>query len=234
MVDDDDDDSGPLMEHRAFGAGIKRKRRINFVPAAITATAPATQHGLPGVSAGERYLSIVLNEGAFPKPPTAGSGESTPGKILAQKQPEGRKDVCEICKLPIVGSENAANATSSRPHEATLAHQVCLEHSYPPSHLDRNRKGMKYLSSYGWDPDSRLGLGATGEGLRFPIKPKVKNDTVGLGVRLPNGKGVLEEKPERLDAKQTRKREAEDTVKRKRLQEMFYQKDDVARYLGGD
>lgn len=75
-------------------------------------------------------------------------------------------------------------------------------------------------------------LGASGEGIRVPIKVMVKDDTVGLGVVLKGGK-ALEKKVEKLDAKQTRKSVMEDKKKRARWQEMFYRNDDVQKYLGG-
>lgn len=126
-----------------------------------------------------------------------------------------------------------ASTGDIKPHETSLVHQVCLAHSHPPSHLDRNRAGVKYLSSYGWDPDSRLGLGAKGEGVRVPIKAKVKNDTVGLGVERAISKGqVVAKKVERLDAKGLRRKELEGKKREKRLQQMFYGADDVEKYLG--
>ena len=97
--------------------------------------------------------------------------------------------------------------------------------------MDRSRQGFKYLSSYGWDPDSRQGLGATGKGIRAPIKAKVKNDTVGLGAKTKEAAKPLDAKVERLDAKQVRKKDMEDRRKRERLQEIFYRNDDVEKYL---
>lgn len=93
---------------------------------------------------------------------------------------------------------------------------------------------MKYLTSYGWDPDSRLGLGAKGEGILAPVKAKVKSDTVGLGVVFPKGvdKRKMEKKVEKLDAKRVRKMEEEGKKRRERLQELFYRNDDLERYLG--
>lgn len=134
-----------------------------------------------------------------------------------------------------------------RPHEASLAHQLCLTHSHPPSHLDRTRHGLRYLSAYGWDPDSRLGLGAPGrEGIREPVKAKVKHDTVGLGVNSvdedwssskrdkdKSAQGAKPAKVVKLNAKQARKGHAEARKKGEMLREMFYRGDDVQRYLGG-
>ncbi|KAK4690364.1 hypothetical protein P7C71_g6408, partial [Lecanoromycetidae sp. Uapishka_2] len=227
----DDVDSTPFETQKVFGAGLKRKR-IDFVPARVVSSSEAAQQTNASSSVSERYLSIVLKNSASPKDSrTTGAGISDTPASPPRQQQTLKDAVCEICKLPLGGQNNAAS-TSSKPHESSMAHQVCLTHSYPPSHLDRNRQGLKYLSSYGWDPDSRLGLGATGEGIRVPIKVKAKDDTVGLGIVL-KGVKATEKKSVSLDAKQTRKTEMEDRKKRERLQEMFYRSEDVERYLGG-
>lgn len=149
---------------------------------------------------------------------------------------------CEVCNLPLVPavSQTASSSSDGKkilPHEASLVHQLCLSHSHPPSHLDRTRHGLRYLESYGWDPDSRLGLGAPGrEGIREPIKSRVKNDTVGLGVKIDPVKAkapVKDAKVQKLNAKEVRKMEMEGKKKRERLQEMFYRNEDIERYLGG-
>jgi hypothetical protein len=99
-----------------------------------------------------------------------------------------------------------------------LAHQVCLTHSHPPSHLDRNRKGLAYLSSYGWDPDARVGLGASGQGIQYPIKSKPKDDKLGIGVVLPKeADRRKKEKVEKLDAGKIRKLHEKDKKKAERL-----------------
>ena len=107
---------------------------------------------------------------------------------------ESAQTYCDVCNLPISDpqsqSQQEPTSTSTRPHEASLAHQVCLKHSHPPSHLDRTRAGMRYLSTYGWNPDSRLGLGAPGrEGIREPLKGRIKHDTAGLGSGLDKDGG---------------------------------------------
>ena len=155
---------------------------------------------------------------------------------------------CEMVAIHLYGSSSCVRVSSrvivpfsrfkaglcSTPHEASLAHQVCLIPSYPPSHLDRNRKGLAYLSAYGWDPDSRLGLGATGHGIRFPIKTKRKDDKMGIGMVLPKeGDRRKKEKVEKLDAGKIRKLHEKDKKKGEKLRETFYRNDDMARYLGG-
>ena len=227
----DDEDSTPLEVQRLFGAGIKRKR-VDFVPAGTLSTAAPKNTNLPTFTE-DQYLSLVLKNGLFSKgPSTTDIDASNDPETTSQDQRCSKDAVCEICNLPFNGSDDAIKAPA-KPHEASIAHQVCLKHSYPPSHLDRERQGLKYLSSYGWDPDSRLGLGTTGEGIRVPIKAKVKNDTVGLGVELRELKEKPEKKTEKLDAKKVRKKELEDRRKREKLQQIFYGNDDVEKYLGG-
>ncbi|MCJ1375266.1 hypothetical protein MMC20_006500 [Loxospora ochrophaea] len=225
----DDEYFVPLQDQRVFGAGIKRKR-VNFVPAETSPPPKPAQNLSSSNKPWERYLSIVLprEELSLENPQSDDNSARVP-------QSGSSPPICEICNLPIDLSSDEGIA-SPRPHEASLAHQVCLSHSHPPSHLDRTRQGLKYLSSYGWDPDSRRGLGTTGAGIRAPIKTKAKRDTAGLGVKLESnderGSEGAAKKLEKLDAKRVRKEEEKGKKKRERLQEMFYRNDDVERYLG--
>ena len=220
-----------LQGHRFIVSGTKRKR-IQFVPASRE-LAPAQTRPAPSMSAGEQYLSIVLKNSTSGAKSSVAHAQtynlSSSSAANSQENPGYTK--CEICKLPINNPRDVANA-STRPHESSIAHMVCLEHSNPPSCLDRKRKGLKYLSSYGWDPDSRLGLGTSGEGIRAPIQAKVKNDTVGLGANLKDSVNSSKGKKRVLGARQVRAKEIEDRRERQRLQEIFYGKDHVARYLG--
>lgn len=217
-------------EQKVFGAGIQRKR-VDFVPANLDIRPIAPQPQRAASALEDRYLTIVLqNHGPMSQRQSEFSGETDGSK---SKEKCLTKSLCNICSLPLDTPRGDASLdTQSSPHEATLAHQVCLQHSYPPSHLDRNRQGLKYLASYGRDPDGRLGLGATGKGIRVPIQAKVKNDTVGLGVKMPQVKSVLGKKITSLDAKQARKRHLTDRKKSEQMQEIFYQSEDVQRYLG--
>lgn len=232
MVDEEDKYLIPLQDQRIFGAGIKGKR-VHFIPPTTDYPTDPSKPSKPS-KAGDRYLSIVLPTSRPDLEQNAFTGQKI--EVVDPRTPSTTDGpLCQICNLPI--SPYAINMTSSlRAHEASLAHQVCLTHSHPPSHLDRNRQGLKYLSSYGWDPDSRLGLGASGHGIRVPIKPRAKNDTVGLGATpLPEDKRDnrrLIKKEEKLDAKKVRKREAEIKQKRNTLQELFYGDEDLERYLG--
>ena len=216
----------PLKDQSVFGAGVRRKK-IDFVPSKGDGQHPASAS--TGQGAGDRYLSIVLNR-FEPISGTEANNDQDHSNLPTTSNP-----VCEICRLPIERNVLEAELELSKPHETSLAHQLCLEHSHPPSHLDRTRQGLRYLSSYGWDPDTRLGLGATGTGIRIPIKPKPKNDTMGLGlVVAPSSPKNKVAKPavKKLDAKKTRK--AEERAKREgeKLRNIFYEREDVGRYLG--
>src|SRR5262245_42242339 len=113
MADNDDDTyTIPLVDQRVFGAGLKRKR-VAFVPASSTATTLAPEQ--EGLSFAERYLAIVC--------PNSATTSTSP---TPAPEPEIAKSMCDICNCPI-GDNTAV------PHEASLAHQVCLEHVHPPS-----------------------------------------------------------------------------------------------------
>lgn len=230
MSPDDEDYHLPLQDQRVFGAGIKRKR-VPFVRAEsqpAPAPAPAQTHP-DGQSLGDRYLAIVLPQGLD-------RVSENPERAVDTKQggsPSHEESVCAVCRLPITVKLSATLA--SRAHEASLAHQVCLTHSDPPSHLDRGHVGLRYLSSYGWDPDARRGLGPSGTGIRVPVKGKVKHDTVGLGVkdvervRVRVQKEASQKIP--LSAKQTKRQEAADKERDRKLRDAFYGRD-LEAYLG--
>ncbi|MCJ1421801.1 hypothetical protein MMC32_008168, partial [Xylographa parallela] len=219
----------PLQDQRVFGAGLKRKR-VNFIPEASTSTIqPAPSRT---VTAENKYLSIVFKDS--PSDASDSNTQATVASSVASNLflEEPQPQLCGICHLPV--QLDISNSVTSRPHEASIAHQVCLSHSHPPSHINRARPGLKYLSSYGWDPDSRLGLGVTGDGIRTPIKPKLKNDTGGLGTDLKGAKRVTAKQAEKLDAGKVREDEERRRMKGEKLNEIFYRNDDVERYLGGN
>ncbi|TQN74263.1 hypothetical protein CSHISOI_01192 [Colletotrichum shisoi] len=228
-----EEDDVPLQHRRPFGAGIQRKP-IQFVKASDPnlSTAEPVKTTKSGSSVGDFYLSLVLpSEKARP-------GVETPAA-----------QICAVCDLPLGkddavgevsngGSNSGEKTTAKRPkHEASIAHQVCLTHSHPPSALDRSRMGLTYLSSHGWDPDSRKGLGAAGQGMQYPLKTRPKEDKYGLGLAIPKDlKSKVEKKkkqtPQTLDAKKCRKKADEDKKKAERLRQMFYGSEDMDRYLG--
>lgn len=218
----DDEYEIPLRDQRVFGAGIKRKR-VKFVSsssAASTTTTSPSKSSAQDVAS--RYLSLVLPSDTAPSMTASTTFENA--------------STCEICKLPL--TTNNPDATTS--HDTTLAHQVCLPHSHPPSYLDRNRKGLSILSAYGWDPDSRLGLGSAGQGIQFPVKVKEKSDKLGVGVVVPSDvemrkraeqRAKGKEERRKLDAGRVRKKTVEEGRKRERLQREFYGSHETERYL---
>jgi hypothetical protein len=223
--DDSDDEDIPLHHKRPFGAGLKRKK-VEFVKATDPdASNTVKALGKESASIGDVYASIVLGGSSVDstsksEPP---SEEKEDTISLLEKQPES--PTCPICALPIT--------TTLQKHEASLAHQVSLEHSHPPSALDRSRMGLRALESQGWDPDSRLGLGRDGEGTRFPIKATLKKDTLGVGARQPAKQEVVE-KPRPLTAKEMRALAEKEKRKGERLQAEIYGRVDVEKYLRGN
>ncbi|MCJ1472271.1 hypothetical protein MMC13_000918 [Lambiella insularis] len=215
----------PLQDQRVFGAGIKRKR-VNFIPAAPPPSAQPTSHTIKAPA--ERYLSVVFKNFEDTQPRKDNDNKRTVGAIPTNES--AQRTICSICHLPVQLS--AEISITSRPHEASLAHQVCLTHSHPPSHLDRARPGLKYLSAYGWDPDSRAGLGAASDGILVPIKGKPKNNTVGLGADVEGINNTIPSRSQKLDAGKLRKEAEKEKRKAHRLREMFYRNDDVEKYLG--
>lgn len=232
---EDDEENVPLHLIRPFGAGLKRTR-VEFVPAEQPDQGIATQGGNKnGISAGDIYAQIVLGV----KPTSDASGSSTPAKDDGSKseleqqssqgaatQPDADHPTCPVCLLPIT--------TSLRQHEATLAHQVSLAHSHPPSALDRSRMGLRALQSQGWDPDARRGLGREGGGMRFPIKTTRKDNTLGIGATVPKPRVKSEEKPKQLNSKQLRAAQVKEKRRGERLQDEIFGSVDVEKYLRGD
>jgi G-patch domain len=219
---DEDEYHLPLQDQRVFGAGIKRKR-VPFVRAESEPTTSAVEPTKPGL--GDRYLSIVL-----PQHDHSANEENN----LDQDRSKGV--VCTVCRFPTTSSLPTAGVKPTQVHGSSLVHQVCLSHSHPPSHLDRENVGLKYLSSYGWDPDSRRGLGPSGSGIRIPIKADVKNDTIGIGFLKSDPTRVHKEsktKPnkQRLSAKQVQNQIAAGRKREMQLNNAFYGKD-LEAYLG--
>lgn len=223
----DDFDDVPLQHRKPFGSGLRRNE-IKFVPASNEGTEAekAQRDKSKGQSISDFYLSMVLKK---------------PEATATPKEP-AKPPVCDICSMPLTSADdNASSSTSSRkpagPHEASIAHQVCLAHSHPPSALDRSRMGLTVLSAQGWDPDARAGLGAAGQGTQYPVKAKPKEDRLGVGVVVPKDgaakkKEREKEKPKLLDAKKVRKMAAEDRKRADRLQKELFGRVDLERYLG--
>lgn len=239
---DDDEYEIPLRDQRYFGAGIKRKR-IQFVPSADPAQSTSLP-STPSTTAADRYLSIVLKKratevvrprsahpsdhnetpGAQPKDGDHDDGASASATSHTAGGDGSSVPSCAICHKPVSGSDVA-------PHESSITHQICLQHSHPPSHVDRTRKGLTVLESQGWDPDSRLGLGAQGsEGRLHPVRAIENPQRAGLGARFDKVKAV--EKPLRLDAGKVRLVEQKGKRRAEALRNAFYRSEEVEKYLG--
>lgn len=226
-------DDVPLQHRRPFGSGLRRNE-IKFVPASNgdPDVSRHQQNKTNGQSISDFYLSMVLK-----KPESAAA--------TTEKEP-AKARICDICSIPVSaaakenntssGTTNSGNnRRSAGPHEASIAHQVCLAHSHPPSALDRSRMGLTVLAAQGWDPDSRAGLGLEGQGTQYPVKVKPKEDRLGVGVVVPKAGGPAKkerEKPKLLDAKKVRKMAAEDRKRADKLQRELFGRVDLEKYLG--
>ena len=227
----------PLRDQRYFGAGLKRKR-IQFVPSTTAEQQQSTSlPSTPSTSAADRYLSIVLKSqdsqdkrstSAPPEQSTRNSSGDDRDDSLAQEAPRDDTNtiMCDTCRRTIPTSDFAA-------HETSIPHQISLAHSHPPSHVDRTRKGLAVLESQGWDPDSRLGLGAKGsEGRLYPVRATDNKDRAGLGAVFAKTKP--KEKPAKLDAGKVREQESKGKKKAQDLRNAFYRSEEVEKYLGQD
>ncbi|KAH6615221.1 hypothetical protein C7974DRAFT_403515 [Boeremia exigua] len=211
--DDADISTAPFASHTAYGRGLW-KNPIAFVPAAPNVK-PAASNAVDGQSMAQKYLAIV-----FP------NGQPTPN---VDTYP-----LCGICGEPV-------KEVDHRIHFLSAAHQAALPRTPTPSAIDRTRMGLKYMQNYGWDVDARMGLGARGDGMLFPIVPKEKRDKLGLGIDqkteerrkgLMNGRGIAKPGEIRLDAGKIQKLAKVEKRKHDKLQRMFYGNDEVEKYLG--
>lgn len=222
--DEDEEDKAdvPLHYKKPFGAGLKRKR-IEFVRAteadkAISASATTEDQGR---AVGDLYARIVLG-----RPKTASAPAPASRQESAAASTDQQPETCAVCSLPIT--------TSLRQHDASLAHQVSLTHSHPPSALNRSRMGLRTLQSQGWDPDARRGLGLEGEGVRFPVKASGKDDNLGIGATAPEPVSRPVAQRRKLTAREIKAGAARERLRAERLQAELYGRVDVERYLRGD
>ncbi|KFA63630.1 hypothetical protein S40285_03168 [Stachybotrys chlorohalonatus IBT 40285] len=218
----DDEDDVPLHRKQPFGAGLKRKR-VEFVPARepdeLAVGTISDGDAMEGVMAGDLYASIVMG--------SASDNTVYPSNDKANEEPKPSTPICYLCSLPIT--------TSVREHQASLAHQVSVTHSHPPSALDRSRMGLRTLAAQGWNPDARIGLGREGEGMRFPITATAKEDNLGIGATQikRDADAKTQEKPTKpLSKKERKELEKKERERAERLQREIFGRVDVERYLG--
>ncbi|KAH5099805.1 hypothetical protein HBH70_180040 [Parastagonospora nodorum] len=209
--DDADVTTIPFAQQPAYGRGLW-KNPIHFVSAAPD-TPIATAPG-KGNTMAEKYMAIMFPNG----------------------QPQPKADAypaCGICGEPVKEKDQ-------RMHFLSPAHQAALPRAPIPSAIDRTRMGLKYMSKHGYDVDARVGLGASGQGMLFPLVPKEKRDKFGLGIdkkehekkRALGGASAADVKEGRLDAGKVRKLAKVEKRKHDKLQRMFYGNDEVEKYLG--
>jgi G-patch domain len=119
---------------------------------------------------------------------------SSPEVINLDSSPEP-SEVCPTCNLPLPSS-----ASLKRKHYCTTAHLAkVVDHRPPlvnPLHIDKSSYGYKVLLSQGWNDKDSKGIGAAdNKGRREPVKAsRVKNDTVGLGIKVKKGQQEGKEK----------------------------------------
>jgi len=216
MSSEEDGDVTIIQRDFRDKAGNGLQREVQFVKAQHAPLTTESTSTANAAAIGKNYLALVL--------PAAKESDSR-----AREAPA----VCAVCQLPLRVDDDSARQSG---HDNSIAHQVCLRHTHPPSALDRRRKGLVYLESYGWDPDGRRGLGSASEGILYPIKPKEKKDRAGIGAPEPAARKSAEAQPkvQKVNAKQARKMAAKDKEARERLQRMFYADEKVEKYLGPD
>lgn len=220
----------PLQHRRAFGTGLKRKR-IDFVPA--TSKSTLTEPHIAGRSASDLYLSIVLPRSGTDKPATSQTSDldknlclSSPNSVAAEEHLKEERAICPICGNAIKVNDDGP------PHEASLSHQVALQHSHPPSALDRHRLGLKQLEKRGWDPDSRSGLGLAGEGRLYPVTAKLRENNRGIGARREVQHLQARPKVQKLDVSAMKTKANQNKIRDQKLHDLFYGRDDMEQYLG--
>jgi len=228
MASDHDDDNEPTSPpvQIDYRDPPPRLNPLSFVAARSPDSFSTPSASTPKAALGDNYLSLVLAA-----PSHAHAHATAPA--LAEKSVEKQANTavvatvqCEICHLPL------SSASDAKSHATSTAHQVCLQHTHVPSSLDRSRKGLQYLQSYGWDPDSRTGLGASRSGILAPIKPKEKTGKEGIGAVLLT-KRQQREKVKKMGPKEIKKVEGQQRKRNDRLQSMFYTNGELEKYLDG-
>lgn len=205
---------------KPFGAGLKRKH-VKFVPASTEtsdgAPAPPTIGKRTGAEVSDFYLSLFGLASPLDGSIGASTSASTP-PIEGEEAPEK----CPTCVLPV---------TDAHTHATSTAHQSSLPHSDPPHPYDRSSLGLKILMESGWDPDAKVGLGRTGEGMRYPVKAVPKDDKLGVGIKPRKGEVPMKAVKKRVGVKEAKKGEKEGRARRIKLMRELGGGVDVERIL---
>jgi G-patch domain len=135
------------------------------------------------------YRSII-------SPPSTSTNSTTSEDILLIDAIPEETGLCPTCNLALPSSKR-----KKRRHNCSTAHLSKVVDTNPPPlnplPIDRSSYGYLVMSSQGWSEKSRNGIGAEdNKGRREPVKPsRVKNDTIGLGVKLKKKEEVVRKKP---------------------------------------
>lgn len=251
-IDNDHDghDDTPLQHQRAFGSGLYRKA-IAFVPDSELRSVDdsglaekANKNNKPAQDVADLYLSMVLPEDTAKRSKSAPPSSSSSSSHAHAQQEQG-EETCPICNLPLgADAPPQPGQKAPTPHAQSLAHQLSLPHSHPPSALDRRRMGFAYLAAHGWDPDARRGLGAQGQGITHPVKPRAKvdaDDKLGIGVKVPSKEELAavarkreqeRNKGRLLDAKKVRKLATEERARGEKIRRELFGDGRLEKYLG--
>ncbi|KAK6363476.1 hypothetical protein TWF730_000908 [Orbilia blumenaviensis] len=161
-------------------------------------------------------------EGARIDGPASSHSEDTvvrPAEAVVEptmETPGGVDEICSTCNSRVTNWES---------HVRTTAHMFSSKHSKTPHHWNRQSEGYKHMVKLGWDPDSRDGLGAKGQGTRYPVKATPKKDNLGIGAKpsksiRDNADSVSDTNPKRprlLTAKQMQRLEKAERAARQDL-----------------
>jgi hypothetical protein len=115
--------------------------------------------------------------------------------IIDSPPPSSVEELCPTCHLPLPLAPRLR-----RKHYSTTAHLSKVVDTRPPPvtplPIDRSSIGYKVLLSQGWSDKERHGIGAEdNKGRREPVKAtRVKNDTVGLGIKAKKVQETVKEK----------------------------------------
>jgi G-patch domain len=166
------------------------------------------------------YRSITTPPVTVPStPPGDGQDADSEDDVLLLEGPPV-PTLCPVCNLPL-----PSNAKLQREHNRSTAHLSRVVDPRPtplkPLPLDSYKVGYKVLHSQGWSEKDREGLGAEGNrGRREPVKPsRVKNDTVGLGIKKDKVKEVARENRGMVSGKEIRRRYEREKTLHKALME---------------